>query len=124
MELRPSSMIRAAGAALAATTGDRVSGRRRALLLAGSDLAAKKADPVGLQPLAITPSGDLDAQVSIKPDVVTALTGATTWAARNLGVDALLRRLRVPAVLRGAAVGAAVYATDLAVSAQQSGTKR
>lgn len=78
MEIRPSSLVRAAGAALAAAAGGRTSWRTRALILAGPDLAARRLDPVGLQPLAITPGADLDVLVSVDSDVVTAATGGAS----------------------------------------------
>lgn len=119
MQIRQSSLVRASGAALAAAVDGRAPRVLRALLLAGSDLAARRIDPVGLQPLAISPSADIELLVSVKPDVVTTATGAASWAALNLLVDAGLRRTRLPALLRAAVVGATVYAADVAVSQAQ-----
>ena len=119
MEIRSSSLVRAAGAALAAASGGRTSWTTRALILAGSDLAARRLDPVGLQPLAITPGADLDVLVSVDSDVVTAATGAASWSALNLLVDAGARAARLPAPVRAAAVGVGVYLADVAVSRAQ-----
>ncbi|HEY0952685.1 hypothetical protein [Nocardioides sp.] len=116
MQVRPSSLVRASGAALAAALGGQTRRTTRALILAGSDLAARRLDPVGLQPLAISPSADLEVLVSVEPEVVSAITGAASWATLNLLVDAGARGMRLPAPLRAALVGTAVYAADVAVS--------
>ncbi len=101
---------------LATAASGRAPRTARVLLLAGSDLAARRIDPSGLQPLATTPSGDLDVQVSVEPDVVTAATGAASWTALNLLVDAAARAARLAAPLRAAVVGLGIYAADVAVS--------
>lgn len=119
MQLRPSSLVRATGAGTAAALGGRAPAAVRVLLLAGSDLAARRLDPVGLQPLAITPSADLDVLVSVDSDAVTAATGALSWTVLNLLVDAGGRMTRIPAPMRAAIVGVAVYVADVAVTRAQ-----
>lgn len=116
MQIRPSSLVRATGATAASALGARAPRGVRVLILAGSDLAARQLDPVGLQPLAITPSADLDVLVSVDSDLVTAATGALSWTALNLLVDAGGRMARLPAPLRAAVVGIAVYVADVAVA--------
>lgn len=116
MPIRQSSFVRASGAALASAVSGRAPRPARVLILAGSDLAAHRLDPVGLQPLAINPGGDLNVLVSVKSDVVTAATGAASWALLNLLVDAGFRTVGLPAPLRAALVGGAVYVGDVAVS--------
>lgn len=112
MKLRLSSLVRAGGAGSAAAIGGRTSKRVRALLLAGSDVAARRIDPSGLQPLAVASSGELGAG----SDVMATATGAASWAALNLLAEGVLRRLRVPGLLRGALLGGAVYVADVAVA--------
>ena len=120
MPLRPSSVIRAVGAGLATALDGHAPRSVRAVLLAGSDVAARRIDPVGLQPLAITPAADLNVLVSVDPDLVTAATGAVSWAGLNLLVAAGVRRLPLPAFVRGLAVGVGVYVADVAVSRAQA----
>jgi len=116
MKIRPSSLVRASGAALATALSGRAPRSSRVLLLAGSDLAARRIDPVGLQPLAISPAADINVLVSVEPDAVAAVTGAASWAALNLLVDAVARVTRLPAPLRAAVIGVGVYVADVAVS--------
>lgn len=116
MQIRPSSLVRAAGAAVAAAVSGPAPRGARVLILAGSDLAARRLDPVGLQPFAISPSANLDVLVSGDADVVTAVAGALSWTALNLLVDAGGRMAHIPAPVRAALMGASVYVADVAVS--------
>lgn len=117
MDLRTSSLIRAGGATLATAipSSMRHRHRRRWIVLAGSDYAARRVDPGAVQLLSFTRSGNLNVLSTgalprdDRSEQVAEVTAALSWAALGSVTGFLGRRLHLPRPLAAVVAGAVAY---------------
>lgn len=112
--IRPSSIVRALGTAhaVAVAPRDRVRLLTTLGVVAGTDVAARRINPVGLALVTIKP--DRGTTWSTEKHIASEALTVAAWVGGNLLLGRLLRRLPVPDLAVGLLTGAGIAALDTA----------